>query len=187
VAAATFDWKVKSPMRKVLVMTAFLSLFAVPAMAQDGSGPQVYGSIGYAQLSGDQGDLGAVTGRLGARFNRHFGAEGEASIGVSDDELPLGIPGARAELSHDLAAYAVGYLPISPNFELFGRIGYGTTNVEVTASGSATDDSFDGVNYGVGANWFIDGSNGLRGDWTRRDFGDDGDADVWSLSYVRRF
>jgi len=174
-------------MSKVLVTTALLSLFAVPAMAQSVSTPQVYGSIGYSQLSAEDGELGAVTGRIGAQFNPHFGIEGEASVGVSDDEIPVGIPGGRIELKHDVAAYAVGYLPVSPNFELFGRVGYGSSNFEVTASGLSTDESFDGVNYGVGANWFIDGSNGLRGDWTRRDFGDDGDADVWSLSYVRRF
>lgn len=174
-------------MRKVLVTTALLSLFAVPAMAQSGSVPQVYGSIGYGQLTGDGGDLGSVTGRVGAKFHRHFGVEGEASIGVSDDEVPLGIPGGTIELKHDIAAYAVGYLPISPRFELFGRVGYGTSDFETSASGITTEESFDGVNYGVGANWFIDDKNGVRGDWTRRDFGDDGDADVWSLSYVRRF
>ena len=33
----------------------------------------------------------------------------------------------------------------------------------------------------------LDGQNGIRADWTRRDFGDDGDADVWSLNFVRKF
>ncbi|MNJ04314.1 hypothetical protein D3C73_1650160 [compost metagenome] len=43
-------------------------------------------------------------------------------------------------------------------------------------------------NYGVGANYYFDGQNGLRGDWTRRDFTDDGgEVDVYSVNYVRRF
>ena len=53
----------------------------------------------------------------------------------------------------------------------------------VTASGDG-----ESVNYGVGANYFIDGRNGIRADWTRRDFTDDGgEADVYSVSYIRRF
>lgn len=174
-------------MRNLLATTALLSLFAVPAMAQSVSAPQVEGSIGYSQLKTDAGDLGAVTGRIGARFHRHFGIEGEASIGISDEELALGIPGGRFELQHDVAAYAVGYLPVSPDFELFARVGYGVTNIETTAAGTTSDRSSEGVNFGVGANWFIDDRNGVRGDWTHRDFSQEGDADVWSLSYVRRF
>ena len=53
----------------------------------------------------------------------------------------------------------------------------------MTASGDG-----ESVNYGVGANYFIDGRNGIRADWTRRDFRDDGgEADTYGLSYVRRF
>lgn len=174
-------------MRKLLATTALASLFAVPAMAQGVPAPQFHGSIGYGQIHGDLGDLGVVTGRIGARLHRHFGVEGEASVGVSDDEISLGIPGARVELTHDAAAYAVGYLPVSQNLELFARAGYGVTNIETTAAGATSDRSSEGVSYGVGANWFIDGRNGVRGDWTRRDLDVDGDGDVWSLSYVRRF
>ena len=37
-------------------------------------------------------------------------------------------------------------------------------------------------------NYFIDGQNGVRADWTRRDFrGDAGEADTYGLSFVRRF
>lgn len=174
-------------MRKLFLATAALSLLAAPAMAQSVSSPQVYGSVGYSQIDAEGADLGAVTGRIGARFTPHFGVEGEASFGVSDDDIPVGIPGGTVELKHDLAAYAVGYLPVNDNFELFGRVGYGTTEVEYSTAGGSADDSLDGLSYGVGANYFIDDKNGVRADWTRRDFDDDGEADVWSLSYIRRF
>ena len=46
----------------------------------------------------------------------------------------------------------------------------------------------DSWNYGVGANYYLDGVNGVRADWTRRDFRDDrGEADAYSVSYIRRF
>ena len=71
-------------MRNILLATAALTLIAAPAMAQEPTSP-VTGSIGYTQLDGDDGDLGAVTGRVGYDFTRNFGIEGEASIGVKDD------------------------------------------------------------------------------------------------------
>ncbi|MFA4893926.1 porin family protein [Brevundimonas sp.] len=176
-------------MRNILLATAALTMLAAPAMAQSISNPQVNGSIGYTQLDGDDADLGAVTGRLTAKFNRYVGVEGEASFGVKDDEITVG--GITGDLSHeyDAAAYVVGVLPVTPNFELFGRVGYGTTQIKADVAGfSATEDG-ESVNYGAGANYFFDGRNGVRADWTRRDFTDDngGELDTYGLSYVRRF
>lgn len=174
-------------MRNVLLATAALTLIAAPALAQDPAHP-VTGSIGYTQLDTDGGDLGAVTGRMGYDFTRNFGIEGEASIGVSDDDFTVaGVPGT-IEHKYDAAAYGVAKLPINENFELFGRLGYGTTRVKAEVAGVQDSDSTDSVNYGVGANYFIDGQNGVRADWTRRDFrGDAGEADTYGLSFVRRF
>lgn len=174
-------------MRNVLLATAALTLIAAPALAQDPAHP-VTGSIGYTQLDTDGGDLGAVTGRMGYDFTRNFGIEGEASIGVSDDDFTVaGVPGT-IEHKYDAAAYGVAKLPINENLELFGRLGYGTTRVKAEVAGVQDSDSTDSVNYGVGANYFIDGQNGVRADWTRRDFrGDAGEADTYGLSFVRRF
>lgn len=158
-------------------------------MAQSISNPQVTGSIGYTQLDGDNADLGAVTGRLNAKVNRYVGVEGEASFGVKDDEITVG--GVTGDLSHeyDAAAYVVGTLPVSPNFELFGRVGYGTTSIKADVAGFTATEDGESVNYGAGANYFFDGRNGVRADWTRRDFTADngGELDTYGLSYVRRF
>ena len=176
-------------MRNVLLATAALTLLAAPAMAQTISNPQVTGSLGYTHLDGEDASLGAITGRLNARVNRYVGVEGEASFGVKDDEITVGA--VTGDLSHeyDAAAYVVGTLPISPNFELFGRVGYGTTSIKAEAAGLSTTEDGESVNYGAGANYFFDGRNGVRADWTRRDFTDDngGELDTYGLSYVRRF
>lgn len=151
---------------------AAVALVAVPAAAQDYD-IQYYGNLGYAHYDADGVDLGAVQGRLGARFGSYFGIEGEAAIGVDED--------AGVELNHSLGLYAVGFLPVSEQFDLLARVGGGTTEVE-TPLGDFDDESF---NYGVGAQWNINEANAIRGDWTR--FDSDIEADVWSLSYVRKF
>ncbi len=166
---------------------AAVALMAVPAAAQSLSDPSWYGTVGVANVGAEDTDvdLNAVTGRIGARLNPYFGVEGEASFGVGEEEVATAID---AQLNHDAAAYAVGFFPVSNNFEVFGRVGYGTTEIEVSGGGLTASEDGQSLNYGVGAQYFFDGANGVRGDWTRRDFEDDnGEADVWSVSYVRRF
>lgn len=176
-------------MRNILLATAALSLMAIPAMAQTVSNPQVSGSVGYTVLDGDDASLGAVTGRLTGRLHPNFAVEGEASFGVKDDDITVAGVNGSVEHEYDVAAYAVGILPVSPNFELFGRVGYGTTSIKAEAAGFSAEEDGESVNYGVGGNYFFDSQNGVRADWTRRDFTDDngGEIDTYGVSYVRRF
>ena len=165
-------------MRNILLASAALALLAAPAMAQTVSSPSYYGTLGYSQLQGDDADLGAVTGRFGAKFTPYLGAEAEVSFGVDHDTYSFGATDVKVKENYDVAAYGVATLPINPSFDLFARAGYGTTELKASS----------GWNYGVGGNYYIDAQNGVRADWTRRDFTNDGgEADVYSVSYVRRF
>ena len=174
-------------MRNILLATAALTLVAAPVMAQQPAGP-VTGSIGYTQLDTDGGELGAVTGRVGYDFSRNFGIEGEASAGVKDADITFADVDGRLKHDWDAAAYGVAKLPVNDNLELFGRLGYGVTRVSASLAGATPSADGESVNYGIGANYFIDGQNGIRADWTRRDFRSDGGrVDAYGLSFVRRF
>ena len=175
-------------MRNVLLATAALTLIAAPALAQDPASP-VTGSLGYTHLDADDGELGAITGRLGYDFTRNFGIEGEASVGVKDEDVTIGGVDGSLEHEYDAAVYGVAKVPVSENLELFGRVGYGTTSIKADVAGFTASEDGESINYGAGANWFFDGRNGLRAVWTRRDFQDDGaeEVDTYGLSYVRRF
>lgn len=174
-------------MRSLLLSAAALSLMAAPAMAQDPAS-NVYGSIGYSHVDADGADLGAVTARLGTRFTPNLGVEGELSFGVRDDEFMVGTTSVKSEIDYAAAIYGVAFVPVSPNLELFGRVGYGTTDVKVSSGTVSVSDSLESWNYGFGAQYSLDGSNALRADWTRHDFQDgNGEADVWSLNFVRKF
>jgi outer membrane immunogenic protein len=177
-------------MRTLSLAAAAASLLAAPAFAQSVSAPAIYGNAGYTAFDGQDAQLGAVTGRLGAKLHPNFGVEAEGSLGVKKDDIQVSVGGSgKYELKHDLAAYAVGAVPISDNLELFARLGYGTTKIEASPAGVTPVQDGSSVNYGVGANYLFDGVNGVRADWTRRDFTHDnaGEADTWSVAYVRRF
>lgn len=174
-------------MKRILFLAASAAaLMATPALAQDTG---VYGSIGYSQLDGSEANVGAVTGRLGTKFTPIFGVEGEASFGVKDDDVQFApaLTG-QVELEYDAAAYVTATLPLSPNLDLFARAGYGVTEVKADVAGFSAREDGDSFNYGAGANLFFGGRNGVRADWTRREFQDDGgEFDIYSVSYVRRF
>ncbi len=156
---------------------------------------QFYGSAGYSHK--DEADLGSVQLRLGTRFGSYFGVEGEYGLGVKSETLnfestvpPLYL---KRELRHEVAAYAVGYLPLSPNADVFARVGYGNTwykvatNLTPDASRFTYKDDTSSLNLGLGAQYFFDGENGVRADYVRQDFKGAPTDNVWSIAYTRRF
>lgn len=182
-------------MKSLVVAASAVALLSVPglAQAQDMGATRLYGTVGYANADLEDVNLGAIQGRLGARFGPYFGVEGEAAFGIDDDSIDTGLaPPAPAsvdvELKHQLGIYGVVFLPTSENFDLFARVGYSTSEIEAEAAGISADEDADGWAFGVGGQFFFDGVNGVRADYTRHEFNDDGgDADVWSIAYSRRF
>ena len=180
-------------MKRLITAAAGLAIAALaPAMASAQtatSGTTFYGTLGYAGTSLDHVDLGAIQGRVGARFGQYFGVEGEVSGGVKDDKVNVAGTDVKVKLDHQEALYGVGFLPISPNFDLLARVGYGHTEGSGSAPGVSTTVKGDSWNYGVGGQYSFDGVNGVRADYTRESFQRHGgsDADVWSVAYVRKF
>ena len=159
-------------MKTILAAAAAVAAIAAAAPAA----AQVSGSVGWTRFDAEVADLDAVTGRVGWAAGP-VGIEAEGSFGVGDDN--------GVELNHDVAAYAKVQAPMGENLNLFARVGYGTTEVESSRLGGFELED-ESLRYGAGAEFFFDGVNGVRGDWTRYDF-DDAEIDTWSVSFVRRF
>ena len=191
-------------------------LFTTSAQAQDG----LYGNIGYTRLSTDidlrQTDIGGetidlgnqspdidmITGRLGYRLNKYLALEGEAGFGLGGDEftrvVPVTVLGSSVNVDTtiglDVKNYYVGFaraiLPVSDEFEIFVRGGYGSAKAEadvvasaagLTASASESQ-STDGFAYGIGAQYNLSEKNGVRLDYSQIE-----DASILSVSFARRF
>jgi hypothetical protein len=172
----------------VLAAVSAAALTAAPAMAQGPSPVGAYGNLGGAHITSGGDNFTALGGRLGARFGNYLGVEGEGAFGVDGAKgTAAGVP-YKSSLSHSFAGYAVGFVPVTPKFDLFARAGYGTTRAKVETAGTSVSDSHDSWNYGGGGQYFFDAKNGVRADYTRQDFRHDaGHANVWGLSYVRKF
>ena len=167
-------------MKKIAVLAALLATAAAsPALAQETG---VYANAGYTHFDADDVTLGGVTGRLGYRFHPNFAVEGEATIGVKDDEVGP----ATVELDNAIGVFGVGILPISQTVDVFGRVGYGQIEASGSVPGLSASADDDGFAYGAGAQVMLTPKFGLRGEYTRLE-GDDDGVDTISASAVVKF
>ncbi|HEX2815403.1 MAG TPA: porin family protein [Phenylobacterium sp.] len=185
-------------MKALITAASALALAALlPAAASAQTAPTTnvgttfYGTLGYADSNTDHLNLGTIQGRVGARFGQYFGVEGELGAGVTNDKTTVGGIDIKAKIQNQEAIYGVGFLPLSPEFELLARIGYGDTRAKAKASAFNVADSESGNswNYGVGGQYHFDDKNGVRADYTREEYtgSNSGAANVYALSYVRKF
>ena len=184
-------------MNRLLLPLGFASTLALaaaaPAFAQDSSAPwwaptSTYGTLGYTGIDaggGSDAHIGAVTGRIGERFGKYFGVEGELSGGVKNDTDQT--TGLKTSLDHQYAGYVVGYLPVLPNADLFARVGYGDQKIREQGPGGFSYNT-ESLNYGAGGQYFFNAHDGVRAEYTRESNNDVGpNADTVSVSYVRKF
>jgi len=200
----------------LFITAAFIP--AVASAADETTG--VYVGAGITQLSADLDltdldaggqtidlgeqsvDINMITGRLGYRVNKYIAVEGELGFGLGGDDFDQTIPvdvlgtslNVDSNIKLDVENYYVGFVrgivPISDEFEVFGRVGYGsaTGSADVTASvagftaSGSEEDDISGLAYGVGGQFNFTDKDGIRADYTRLE-----DANIISLSYARRF
>jgi hypothetical protein len=173
---------------------SMIALAASPALAQTAetsAAPRSitgYGTLGYSHSDRGVSDLGGATGRLGLRFGKFVGAEAEGTWGVTDDDSVNPRRPAQTKLERSMAAYAVGYAPVTDRLDLIGRVGIGNTRTEMKTGATVAHQTVDSINYGAGAQYFLTEKDGLRADFTRESYRKGpGHADTYGVSYVRKF
>jgi OOP family OmpA-OmpF porin len=122
----------------------------------------------------------------GYRLNRNFAVEGFYG---NWGEITVGVGAASAKVeSTTFGVAALGILPLGEQFELFGKLGLGSTDIEATGSGpggSATaSDSGSDVLFGVGAAFNFTRNFAIRAEWERLN---DSEIDILSIGLQYRF
>ena len=141
---------------------------AALTLAAAGAQAQIYGELGYSALdiegSGTSVNLGALSGIIGYDLHPNLAVEGMLAFGVNDDK----IGGAKVELEHSYGLFAKPRIMLSPNFELFGRLGYVESKLKASAPGyrSLTDTDGDWA-YGLGGNYYFDRNSYLSINYLR--------------------
>ncbi|WP_321491084.1 porin family protein [uncultured Hyphomonas sp.] len=162
---------------------ALASLAALAVVAPAFADGNIELGAGYSHFDTDGANLDAFTARGTYFFNPHVGVEGEASIGIGDDQIGA----AEIELDSSLGAFGVVQMPVAERVDLFARAGYATNDysIDVPGAGSASGDD-DGLAYGVGGKVYLTERFGVRADLTRYE-GDDTDADVIAIGGIMKF
>jgi opacity protein-like surface antigen len=153
---------------KHILLGCALATLSANAIAADKTG-RGYVGAGYTMLTvspegGPDLDLSALGVRGGYYFNKYFSVEGRLAFGVGDDSvsevIDIGFGPETATLTFDLdyslGVYAVGHIPLTEQFQLYGLVGFTKHEITVDASipslGSDSE-SFDDndLSFGVGA------------------------------------
>ncbi len=182
-------------MRKYLICTVVAvassaAVMPVAAWAQETTNwsNSWYGDLGYSLTTRNGADLGSVNARVGTKFTRYLGAEGELNVGVNRDAAPALGPGVSERLNTAVAAYGVGYLPLGDKFSLLARVGVGENQFAVNGAGLESHRDLVSVNYGAGATYSLSPTNAVRADYTRKSYDHDGgDDNTWALSFQHKF
>ncbi|MEX0958544.1 MAG: outer membrane beta-barrel protein [Burkholderiales bacterium] len=185
--------KIQSFVSAGIALLAMLGMGIAPAAAQ-GTGFYVGAGAGqtssdlcsdpaFAGLSCDDKDTGIkVFG--GYNFLPNFGVE---AAWIDLGEASVSGPGGSGKVSVDGYQIAgVGILPINPQFDVFGKVGFYMWDAELTSTfGNASEDGTD-LMFGFGGAWNFTPQLSLRAEWERFDV-DDEDADLLSASIVFKF
>lgn len=170
---------------KVIIKTAAI---AALAFAAAGAQAQLYGELGYSAVKVDGAganiDLGALTGVIGYGVHPNLAVEGMLAFGVNDDRIGA----AKVELEHSYGLFAKPRVMLSPNFELFGRLGYVESKLKTSAPGYQSLSDTDGDwAYGVGANYYFDRNSYLGANYLQFYDKDGVKADGFTIGVGMKF
>ncbi|MCH4563958.1 porin family protein [Halomonas sp. EGI 63088] len=149
--------------------------FASTAQAQQPMSIQPYigGDAMFWELDRDRApDRDSVGLRLrgGAQFNDYFAVEGHLGTGGSD---------GGADLDYLVGGYAKGILPISPQFRLYGLLGYTEVDFDI--------DREDDFSYGAGGEFDVAPNLAIGADFMRYLDKSNHDFDAASIGLTYRF
>jgi opacity protein-like surface antigen len=149
--------------RIAIAAAAAIAMLSTAAQAQTSP---LYGEIGYTQFKiKEEGSSNlkpnALRGIIGYTLHPNVAVEGMLAFGVGDDgvtEDVVGVPvNFDLKLQHAYGIYVKPKFNVTPQFEVFGRLGYteakfkGTTSVPSLGLSVSESDSDGDVSYGLGA------------------------------------
>jgi opacity protein-like surface antigen len=142
---------------KHILLGCALTALSANAIAADKTG-RGYVGVGYSMFNVSPEfisdfELSSLGVRGGYYFNNYFSLEGRLGLGVSDDTQTIsGFGDITLELDYVLGVYAVGHIPLSERFQLYGLAGI--TKAESTFKSPGFPDETESetdLSLGVGA------------------------------------
>ena len=183
--------------RRLFTAGALLMAATIPMVAQESA---LYVDFGGEFVAADylglDLEIPTANARVGYDFNRHFGIEGQVSVGIDEYSQDFGTLGtAEASIDQTAGIFLRGKIPVSNTVEVFSKLGYVSTEISIedTVNAVTTDYDFsqEGLAFGIGVTWLLRGNTGVRVDYTRYNYDVedvvDVNADGLSIALYHRF
>lgn len=137
---------------------ALITLAALGASAQT-TPSKLYGEIGYTMLdykeSGYSADPGILRAVIGTEVHPNLNLEGMIGVGITDGNTRVGNVTIKSEVDHFWGLYVKPKVALTPDVELFGRVGYASSKVTASVPGYALSDSGNSMSYGAGVSFKV--------------------------------
>ena len=147
---------------------ALLCLAAFAASAQTAPS-KLYGEIGYTLLdykeSGYSADPGILRAVIGAEVHPNVNLEGMVGMGITDGSTRVGSITVKSEVDQFWGFYVKPKVALTPDIELFGRLGFASSKISASVPGFSLSDSGSSVSYGIGMNFKVSQSTSLNADY----------------------
>jgi outer membrane autotransporter protein len=184
--------------RFAIAAAAAIAMLSTGAQAQTSP---FYGEVGYTVLkfkAEGQPNLkpSALRGIVGYEFHPNLAVEGMLAFGVSNDDFNVddglgGVANVEVKLQHAYGIYVKPKFNVTPQFEVFGRLGYNRIKTKETDTAFGASESFSDSDgdfaYGLGAAYRFNPRMSVGLDYMRYFDKDGGKIDGVTVSFGYRF
>ena len=142
-------------MKKITLIAAAALLAAGAAQAQSQATNAVYGELGYtfAKIKDESVNVtakpGMIRGIVGWDLHPNVAIEGLFAAGVSDDT----VQGVKVKATRTYGFYVVPKYNVTPEVEIFGRLGYADSKIKASAGNISASSSDSSFSWGLGAKY----------------------------------
>lgn len=171
-------------MKKLICAAALATAAASPAFAEGPYLGAAYNSLAItdSRIGGVELDVDTLGVVGGYELSPNLAIEGRLLTGVDEETS-----GAfRAEIDSYIGANLVGKLPLNNEFSLYGTLGYGFLDANISGPGFNTSDDDGGINYGGGV-MYTTGNVNIRAGYEMLYDNDNIEADGLNLTATFAF
>lgn len=179
------------------LLAAVTALFSLQSAHAQEAVPRMYAEIGYTQLKAKESiagaslkfSPGAVTGVLGYEFIPNVAVEGLLGLGAGEGKIKVnGVKtGVKGQVNNALGLFVKPSIAVSDRINLFARVGWVRSELEMSVPGFSTSESDTDVAYGIGANFNVSKASYIQASWMNYYKKDGFKIDGFNVAYGFRF
>ena len=187
----------KTTLSALAAATALFASASVYAQRAQPFNPSVYAEIGYTHHNYKDWDgvdtlkfsPGAVSGVVGYKFTPNLSVEGMLGLGLGKDKVKIdGVDtGSDGKVKSTFGLFLRPSFDINESVELFGRVGWVRSKLEISNSVSSESGSDTDLAYGIGANFNLSKTSYIQTGWMQYLNKDGVKIDGLNISYGMRF